>query len=96
MEEYQSNSAFLSSLLGAWESVNGNPDVYIYQGYEGEHHLLAYSYDRESERGSFSSYDIHRDEKGYYIRMGMKLYYLSEEKRPYGLCIGAWGSYMRN
>lgn len=36
MEEYQSNLIFLSSCLGGWESVNGNPNIYIFQGYDGK------------------------------------------------------------
>lgn len=95
MEEYQSNLLFLSSCLGGWESVNGNPDIYIFQGCDGNYYLLAYTYDKEYERGSFSCYDIDWDEEGCFIRMGIKRY-LSEEKQPYGLHIGVWGSYMRN
>lgn len=97
MEEiHQSSLQFLSSCLAGWESVNGNPDIYIFQGYDGNYYLLAYSYDKESERGSFSCYDIDWDEEGCFIRIGIKRYYLSKEKQPYGLYIGAWGSYMRN
>jgi len=92
-EEYQSG---LSSWQGGWESVNGNPDVYIFQDYSGKYYLLAYCYDKESERGSFFCYDIDSDEKGCYVRMGMKQYRLLEENAPYGLCIGNWGSYMKN
>lgn len=97
MEEiHQSNLQFLSYCLGGWESVNGNPDVYIFQGYDENYYLLAYSYDKESERGSFFCYNIDWDEEGCYIRMGIKQYYFSEENQPYGLHIGAWGSYMKN
>lgn len=79
-------------------SVNGNPnpDVYIFQGYDSNYYLLAYSYDKEYGRGSFTLYDISSDEDGFYIRVGMKHYHLAEEKFPYGLSIGDWGSYMKN
>jgi len=92
-EEYQYD---LASWMGGWESVNGNPDVYIFQSYSGNYCLLTYYYDKESERGSFSCYEIGLDKDGYYIRMGMKYYRLLEEKYPYGLRIGAWGNYMKN
>lgn len=97
-EEYLSYLQLLSLWTGGWMSVNGNPnpDVYIFQGYGGNYFLLAYSYDKESGRGSFTLYDIDLDEEGCYIRMGMKSYRLSEEKFPYGLSIGEWGSYMKN
>ena len=32
VEDYQSNLN-LASWIGGWESVNGNPDVYIFRGY---------------------------------------------------------------
>jgi len=93
-EEYQLDN--LSSWLGGWESVNGNPDVYIFQSYSGNYYLLTYSYDKESERGNFSCYDIDSDEDGFYIRMGMKRSKIESEESPYGLYIEDWGSYMKN
>lgn len=95
-EEYQPYYNLLSLWLGGWESVNGNPDVYIFQGYDGNHYLLAYSYDKECDRGSFSLYDIDSDENGCYIRMGMKYCRLTSEESPSGLYIAGWGSYMKN
>jgi hypothetical protein len=97
-EEYPSGLHLLSSWEGGWMSVNGNPnpDVYIFQGCDGNYFLLAYSYEKESGRSSFTLYDIDQNEDGCYIRMGMKYYRLSEEKFPYGLSIGEWGSYMKN
>ena len=95
-EEYQPEYIFQSSWLGAWESVNGSPDVYIYQDYDGGYYLLAYSYDKESRRGSFSCYEIRSDEDGYYACIGIKRYRLQSEEYPYGLYIGNWGSYMKN
>ncbi len=95
-EEYQSHQTVPTSWLGGWESVNGNPDVYIFQGYDGNCYLLACSYDREYGRGNFSCYRIDFDEKGCYVRMGTQNYRLSEEQLPYSLHIGDWGSYMQN
>jgi hypothetical protein len=92
-EEYQSN---LASWIGGWESVNGNPDVYIFQAYDSNYYLLAYSYDRDYGRGSFSCYDIASDEDGCYIQIGMKRSKIESEESPYGLYIGNWGSYMKN
>ncbi len=94
--EYLVNADFPFSWPGAWESVNSNPDVYIFRGYEGNYYLLAYSYDKECERGSFSCYEIEPDEKGYSIRMGTKHCRLEQEEKPYGLHITGWGSYMKN
>jgi hypothetical protein len=95
-EEYQPCLNRLALWQGAWESVNGNPDVYIFQGYTGNYYLLAYSYDKEYGRGSFSLHDIDSDENGCYIRMGMKQCRLSSEERPYTLHIVGWGNYMKN
>ncbi|WP_242034349.1 DUF3876 domain-containing protein [Dysgonomonas sp. BGC7] len=53
MEKYQNYRSFPTAWLGAWESVNGNPDVYIFQGYNGSYNLLAYHYDKESKREVF-------------------------------------------
>jgi hypothetical protein len=94
-EEYLPSNAFLFQSEGAWESVNGNPDVYIFRGYDGQYYLLAYAYDKEYERGSFSCYEIDSDEDGSYVHMGMKRYRMGPEQSPYGLFIAGWGSYMK-
>ncbi|GHV48594.1 hypothetical protein FACS1894181_04760 [Bacteroidia bacterium] len=96
MEEYQSNQNTLALWQGGWESVNGNPDVYIFRGYDGNYYLLAYSYDKEYGRGSFSCYAINSDENGYHICMGTKCCRLTSEELPYTLHISSWGSYMKN
>ncbi|MDR2036360.1 MAG: DUF3876 domain-containing protein [Bacteroidales bacterium] len=95
-EEYQSGFNHLFSWQGGWESINGNPDVYIFRDYDGSYYLLTYSYDRDYGRGNFSCHRIESDENSCYICMGTKHYRLTEEKYPYGLCIGDWGSYMKN
>ena len=95
MEEYQIYQGFPTEWLGAWESIDGNPDVYIYQGYDRKSSLLAYNYDKESERGNFSCYDMNADENGWYVRMGMKCCLLMSESSPYGLHITSWGSYIK-
>lgn len=92
-EEHQ--VVLLSSWQRAWESVNGNPDIYIYQSYDGKYYLLTYSYDKDYNRGSFTLYDIDSDESGWYIGMGTKQYRLLPEESPYGLCVGDWGGYMK-
>lgn len=94
-EEYQIYQHFPTEWLGAWQSVNGNPDMYIFQGYGGNYYLLTYSYDKESERGSFSCYDINPDKDGWYIQMGIRCSRLSSEESPFGLRIAGWGSYMK-
>lgn len=95
-EEYQSGLNRPALWLGGWESVNGNPDAYIFQDYDGDYYLLTYIYDKDYGRGSFSCYKMESDENGWYICMGTKHYYLIEEQFPFGLCIGDWGSYMKN
>ena len=95
-EEYQIYKNLLSSWQGGWESVNGNPDVFIFQGYNDNYYLLAYSYDKDYGRGNFSCYEIDSDENGCYIRMGMKHCRLTSEESPYTLHISGWGSYMKN
>ena len=95
-KEYQSEVNLLSLWQGGWESVNGNPDVFIFQGYDGNYYLLAFSYDKDYERVSFSCYEIDSDENGCYIRMGTKHCRLASEELPYSLNISGWGSYMKN
>ncbi|MDU1892655.1 MAG: DUF3876 domain-containing protein [Dysgonomonas sp.] len=95
-EEYQQYSNSLSSWQGAWISVNGNPDIYIFQGYDGNFHLLTYSYDKESERGSFSCHSIDSDENGCFVNIGIKSCLLESEELPYSLHIAGWGSYMKD
>ncbi|MDR3058079.1 MAG: DUF3876 domain-containing protein [Prevotella sp.] len=94
-EEYQDLNR-LSSWQGGWESVNGNPDVYIFRGYDGNYYLLAYSYDKDYGRGCFSCYEIDSDETGCYVRMGMKYCRLVSEESPQTLYIEGWGGYMKN
>ncbi|GHT74881.1 hypothetical protein AGMMS50262_08720 [Bacteroidia bacterium] len=96
MEEYQSNQNTLALWQGGWESVNGNPDVYIFRGYNGNYYLLAYCYDKDYGWGSFSCYEIDSDENGCYVRMGMKCCRLASEELPYTLHISGWGSYMKH
>ncbi len=95
-DEYQQCQNTLASWQGGWESVNGNPDVYIFQGYDGNYYLLAYSYDKEYGRGSFSLHEIDSDENGCYAQIGIKPCRLESEESPYGLYIAGWGSYMKN
>jgi hypothetical protein len=83
-------------LQGGWESVDGNPDIYIFRDYDGNYSLLAYSYDTECRRGGFSCHAVEPDEDSYYIRMGIKRCRLTEEKIALRLHIAGWGSYMKN
>lgn len=96
IKDYQSEKYFRSSWLGGWESVNGNPDVYIFQGYDGGYYLLAYSYDKQYGRGCFSLHEIDSDENGCFVRMGIGNNRLSATDAPYTLHIGSWGDYMKN
>jgi len=95
-KDYTAKQCFPSSWLGGWESVNGNPDVYIFQGYDGGYYLLAYGYDRDYGRGSFSCYEIEQDETDWYVRMNVENIRLSATDAPHTLHIGSWGDYMKN
>ncbi|GHT33175.1 hypothetical protein AGMMS49574_18270 [Bacteroidia bacterium] len=95
-EEYQSCWNMLALWQGGWMSVNGNPDVFIFQGYDSNYYLLAYSYDKEYGRGSFSYYEIVVDKEMYYIRMGMKSHRMESKESPSTLHIAGWGGYMKN
>ncbi|MDR1356661.1 MAG: hypothetical protein LBJ58_03215 [Tannerellaceae bacterium] len=95
-EEYQEYNNALFLWQGAWISVNGNPDIYIFQAYNGNYYLLAYSYDRESERGSFSCHSIDSDENGCFVSIGMKPCEMKSEELPYDLYIAGWGSYIKD
>ena len=86
-ESDQSTLMLLSSWEGGWQSINGNPDVYIFQEYDREYYLLAYNYDKEYERGNFACYRIETEENVCYIRLGMNHSELSEEKYPHTLHI---------
>lgn len=96
MKEEGYELSLLSSWQGAWISVNGNPDIYIFQAHNGNYCLLAYSYDKESYRGSFSCYDIDAEENGCFVSIGMKNCKITSEELPYGLHIAGWGSYMKD
>jgi hypothetical protein len=95
-KDYPAEQCLPSPWLGSWESVNGNPDVYIFQRYDGNYYLLAYYYDRDYGRGSFSCYEIEPDETGWHVCMNMKNNRLSATDAPYTLHIGSWGDYMKN
>jgi hypothetical protein len=94
--DYRQEPYLQSSWLGGWESVNGNPDVYIFRGYDGYYYLLAYSYDKDYGRGSFSCYEISSDENGSFVRMGTGNNRIISTEPPYTLHITGWGDYMKN
>lgn len=95
-ESYPIKKNLCSQIEGAWQSVNGNPDIYIYQGYHGDYYMLAYAYDRNYSCGSFSCYNIDFDEESCFVYLGMKQCRLSIEKYPLSLHVAHWGSYIQN
>jgi len=95
-EKQQSVVLFLSLCKGGWESINDNPDIFIFHGYDGKYYLLAYSYDKDYGRGSFSCYEIESDENGLFVYIGMKRCSLESENTPHTLYITGWGGYMKN
>ena len=98
MSEKKLQSVVLSLSLcqGGWESVNGNPDIFIFQGYDGKYYLLAYRYDKDYGRGSFSCYEICAEEEENYVRIGINKCRLLYETIPETLYITGWGGYIKN
>lgn len=97
MQESNPIKKSLYSLIkGAWQSVNGNPDIYIYRDYDGDFYMLTYNYDRDYACRSFSCYKIEADKEGCFIYLGTKLCRLSIEKYPFSLHVTHWGSYIQN
>lgn len=61
----------LEVLLGNWESVNLNPTIIIYR--DGEQYLLSIIHINEmSRQASPATYEIQKDDDGYYINYNQK------------------------
>jgi hypothetical protein len=85
----------LDTLRGSWESVNLHPTVIIYR--DGKNYLLSIIHINEtSGQASPATYEIQRDEDGYYIFYDFKRNAIGYDARMDTLFIAPFGDYMRN
>ncbi len=84
----------LKVLSGNWESINLNPTVIIYQ--DGERYLLSFIHINEtSQQANPATYEILKDEDGFYINYNLKRASISYDKKQDILTISV-GDYIRN
>jgi len=89
------NSLNLSILVGNWESINLNPTVIIYRN--GNSYLLSVIHINETSRqASPATYEIQKDEDGFYINYNLKRTAISYDTKQDLLTISVLGDYMRN
>lgn len=85
----------LKILSGNWESANLNPTVIIYR--DGEHYMLSIIHMNEtSKQASPATYEIQKDEDGFFINYNLKRVAINYDKKRDLLTISALGDYMRN
>lgn len=85
----------LSILVGNWESVNLNPTVIIYRN--GDIYLLSIIHMNEtSKQASPATYEIQKDENGYFILYNLKRLSVDYDTRLDMLKLLFLGDYMRN
>ena len=89
------NSLNLSILVGNWESINLNPTVIIYRN--GNSYLLSVIHINETSRqANPATYEIQKDEDGFYINYNLKRTAISYDTKQDLLTISVLGDYMRN
>ena len=85
----------LQVLSGNWESVSLNPTIIVYR--DNEQYLLSIIHINEtSQQASPATYEIQKDEDGFYINYNLKRSDISYDTRLDLLTISALGDYMRN
>ena len=85
----------LGRLVGTWESINLNPTVIIYKN--GNSYLLSVIHINETSRqASPATYEIQKDEDGFYINYNLKRTAISYDIRQDLLTLSTLGDYMRN
>jgi hypothetical protein len=85
----------LDILVGNWESVNLNPTVIIYKN--GDTYLLSIIYINEtSKQASPATYEIQKDENGYFIYCNFKRIAVGYDAILDLLNLYSFGDYMRN
>lgn len=82
-------------LTGTWESVNLNPTVIIYR--DGESYLLSIIHMNEtSKQGSPATYEIQKDEDGFFFNYNLKRMTISYDAKLDILNLSLLGDYSRN
>lgn len=85
----------LEMLVGNWESVNLNPTVIIYRN--ADTYLLSVIHMNETSRqASPATYEIQKDEDGYFISYNLKRLSIGYDARLDMLKLSSLGDYMRN
>lgn len=85
----------LDSLVGNWESINLNPAVIIYKN--GDSYLLSVIHMNEtSKQASPATYEIQKDENGFFINYNLKRRAISYDTKLDLITISALGDYIRN
>ena len=85
----------LKILSGNWESVNLNPTVIIYR--DGELFMLSVIHINEmSRQASPATYEIQKDEDGYFINHNLKRAVISYDPKLDVLNLSTLGDYLRN
>lgn len=85
----------LDILVGNWESINLNPTVMIHRN--GENYQLSIIYMNEAtKQASPSTYEIQKDENGYFMCFNGKRVSIIYNPRLDILTISTLGDYMRN
>lgn len=85
----------LDRLVGNWESINLNPTVIIYRN--GESYLLSVIHMNEtSKQASPATYEIQKDEDGFFITYNLKRTAIGYDTKLDMLTISVLGDYMRN
>lgn len=85
----------LDILVGNWESINLNPTVMIHRN--GESYQLSIIYMNETtKQASPATYEIQKDEQGYFVYLNGKRASISYCQRLDMLTITTMGDYMRN
>jgi len=85
----------LEVLTGNWESVNLHPTVIIYRN--GNNYLLSIIHINEtSGQAHPSTYEIQKDNDGYYICYSLKKVSVGYDAELDMLNLSAFGDYLRN
>lgn len=85
----------LEVLSGNWESVNLNPTIIIYR--DGEQYLLSIIHINEmSRQANPATYEIQKDDDGYYINYNQKRTAINYDPKLDVLNLSTLGDYLRN
>ena len=85
----------LKVLSGNWESVNLNPTIIIYR--DGEHYALSVIHiNGTSKQATPATYEIQKDEIGFFINYNLKRMAISYDAKLDILNLSSLGDYLRN